>query len=954
MNKQALITALLLTATALPVTAAENDFWTQLPLNTCAVDQFLQQYPQHDGRGVVIAILDTGVDPSIPGLTQTPDGQTKVIDVQDFTGEGDVDLHRVNVDEQGAVVNYDDDGAPIQFAIPKLATSSEKRNFLFGWFDESKFVNSDAPDINDNGKTDDRFAVLVTALDQDGDDQALCYIDTNMDRSFADEKPLRNYKLDYDTFTLARRKPESQIEPMTFSVNIFLRQQKVTVCFDDGAHGTHVAGIAAGYRINNQDGLNGVAPGAKVIGLKIGNGEFGGISTTDAKKEAMEYAARFAQENNVPVICNLSFGVDSTIEGNSDIDKFMEEHLRKHPYLVLCSSAGNDGPGLSSVGTPAAADQVISVAALQAASAGRDVRGFEMDGPVVTPFSSRGGEIAKPDIATPGWCTSTVPRFVTDGDYWPGTSMASPHATGLCALLVSHVLADNPKVKVRNRDIKQALASSAKPIPDFTNLDYGFGIPQMPEAAKVISELAGKTESDPVIGYEISTACPHGYKGRSQAAYWRSTYFPSDEPQTFTITPVFAPTADAKVRTGFTRKFALRSNAPWCSINQESVYLRSEQEAQVYVTYDKSQLTEPGLYTGSVDLIYDGMIATRLMSTIIVPHQVNAQSNYTLQLTDQKVEGWHPQRHYLAVPPGAGACRLKLTAPQGEKSEAVMQRVFDPHGYQFRKRGNRLNTESGKKEITWTLDDELIPGVWEVTIESARPDREWPYNLEARFFGLHAEPAEINSWKASSSKAPSGKLTVTNVFPMPLLAKASGRVEGFRKVKKDHFEGLNDEVTLPIKLGADYSALRLHLEMTEKAWAETTDIAVIINQDGEPVYSSAFSNNTFDATIGHPAPGEDVSLELVIHAGFAISDDERETPITIHADHMLANPIDINVTRDKVSSVNLVPGVPIEMQYKAEETLPKKPDGTHPVGYLRFIESGSNETALKVLLDITD
>ena len=49
--------------------------WTQLSLSTCQVDRFLAAHPESDGRGVVIAVLDTGVDPSIPGLTLTPGGE---------------------------------------------------------------------------------------------------------------------------------------------------------------------------------------------------------------------------------------------------------------------------------------------------------------------------------------------------------------------------------------------------------------------------------------------------------------------------------------------------------------------------------------------------------------------------------------------------------------------------------------------------------------------------------------------------------------------------------------------------------------------------------------------------------------------------------------------------------------------------------------------------------------
>ena len=69
--------------------------WALQPRRETGAASFVAKNPNFDGRGVIIAIFDSGVDPAANGLQVTSDGKPKLIDRIDGSGAGDVDTSKV-------------------------------------------------------------------------------------------------------------------------------------------------------------------------------------------------------------------------------------------------------------------------------------------------------------------------------------------------------------------------------------------------------------------------------------------------------------------------------------------------------------------------------------------------------------------------------------------------------------------------------------------------------------------------------------------------------------------------------------------------------------------------------------------------------------------------------------------------------------------------------------------
>ncbi len=104
---------------------------------------------------------------------------------------------------------------------------------------------------------------------------------------------------------------------------------------DNNGHGTQVAGVLAA------DGeIKGIAPKAKILAYKVS--EDGNAVSSDLIIKAIEKAI----EDKADII-NISLGVNKT---NSQIDSAVTKALEKGIFVV--TAAGNDGPGLGTIGSP--------------------------------------------------------------------------------------------------------------------------------------------------------------------------------------------------------------------------------------------------------------------------------------------------------------------------------------------------------------------------------------------------------------------------------------------------------------------------------------------------------------------------------------------------------------------------------------------------------------------------
>ena len=529
-----------------------------------------------DGRGVVVGILDSGVDPGAAGLAVCPDGRPKVVDVVDCTGDGDVRTTTVReLRADGTVLSADGlrglavnegwsnpDGEwrvgqrPLyDFYTPPLLRRVRKERRKR--FDEAhraacaraadELTAFDAAHKAPLGDADARaraeLAERVAALAKFADDaegaagrdvgpMVDCVVwkdGDNIWRAALDTSSMEGGSKLADSPALASFRQERQFGTFStlcscnYVLNVYEDGDVLSVVTDTSPHGTHVAGIVAAHHPGGDGALDGVAPGAQIVSMKIGDGRMGSMETGCGLYRALK-----ATLDNKCDLINMSYGEPTSESNHGRFVELAAELVYKHGVIFI-SSAGNNGPGLSTVGAPGGSSSPIMgigawVSPDMAAESHSVIEPDACGGRQYT-WSSRGptfdGDLGV-DISAPGGAIAPVPEWTLNAkQLMNGTSMSSPNACGGMALLVGALKSRG--MPVTPARVRRAVLNTATQLEDLPyanqRLTSGRGLVDVSSAWDYL--VANEAADVPDVRYEVQVSYCNSLSRKMRGVYLR-------------------------------------------------------------------------------------------------------------------------------------------------------------------------------------------------------------------------------------------------------------------------------------------------------------------------------------------------------------------------------------------------------------------------------------------------
>lgn len=580
------------------------------------------------GRGVTVAVIDTGLDPSrfAPGT---------VVDWVDLTAEGVVIT-------EGPYRTNDDKVQLYDVTLDVSAVPSRSGYVRIGrWLPSSLYGDSALKETFGDANP---LMIVVTDRNSKGVYDTV-YVDANQDGviSVSEELPLYSKSQAYLRAYGTESTPESLVVVLS---DLKGNGQVVVLGFDGHGHGTAAASVLAGTAQEYEP----VCPGARLLAIKAVDST--GMTTWELVSRGINLAAERGAD-----VALLSIAPRDRSADSSAISQTLE---RASDRCLVVMAAGNSGPGLGSLPSYAGVEGTLVVGGYMPPES-QTILGVSGSRDLLWPWSSCGPNSSgvTVDLLAPAVVPALFPAWRSEEGRayaFEGTSAAAACVAGAACLAIEKAreigLRDIPTA------VRSVLVENAEPLEGISAVEQGAGALNAGLAVDALPILFRRSDARIVFKWDA---------GYQLGAFWDRSKTPGMIP--------------FKVENLSPRPLFLRLEYPtWLQLKSDQMDVPAAGEQSSVLWFLSDPL--PGLYSGFLTGDDPSLAGAELRSlvTIIKPRDCTGNKSFDIRVP---LETGKLRREYFQIPLFAETLKVELGVgttqdrkPRGRGSLLV----YDPEG----------------------------------------------------------------------------------------------------------------------------------------------------------------------------------------------------------------------------------------------------------------------------------